>query len=197
MKKEVSMKVLLTVSLLSVLIGPVYASTSGTTSVQQGITGGSLEVVGVPSVPSLSDVSLNGTNQTIYGNLTGTLDVADNTGNGNGWHVTAQASQFTEVLPNSSYGTNTLPLSSLALQGTLSVVATNGTVSPVPSITVTTPSAIDVSTPVKILSANTNQGMGSYSLSFPASNALSLVIPSNAVVDTTNYPSSATPKVGS
>lgn len=146
-----------------------------------------------------SPIVLNGQVQTSVATLSNWV-VTDATGSGNGWNVQVQASQFTENTPSSGFTTGTLaltlPQGSLSLTGSRTVLPQSGS-TPIsstggPNIAVTNP-AIDLSSPVIFLTAQSGYGMGTYTVQEPTQ-GLSLVLnPSTTKVDQTNYPGQPTP----
>lgn len=83
--------VLTTAASVALVIGAVSPGFASTATV--GVTAGTLAFVSTPGNPSLSSVTLNGTNQTSTGTLP--IDVGDNTGSGTGWNITATSLVFT------------------------------------------------------------------------------------------------------
>jgi len=77
---------------------PAMAST-GTVAV----TGGTLAFVSTPGNPSLTAITLNGTNQNSVGTLP--MDVGDNTGSGAGWNITMTSTTFAQTTPAESLAT--------------------------------------------------------------------------------------------
>ncbi len=116
---------------------------------------------------------------------TATMDdfsVTDSRGNGFGWNVTVQATQFAEWdAASATYvsGGKTLALNSLKLP--TPAVAADGTTSPPPSV-MTGPHQIDTSGAVKIASAAVDTGMGKYN--FSLAQPLELTVPANAYAKT-------------
>jgi hypothetical protein len=158
---------LVALSALAVAAQPTLAS-DGT---QVVITGGSLTITN-PSASDFNAVTLNGTDQTTTANLA-TFSVTDATGTGAGWHVTAQASQFTG-------SGHTLDEGSLLMSEP--TVSANGTGSPAPSIA-PGPYTIDSASAAQIASAATDEGMGQYDFS---ATTLTLAVPADTYADTYN-----------
>lgn len=148
---------------------------------------------------SFSPITLNGQVQTSVATLSNWV-ITDATGSGNGWNVQVQASQFTENTPSSGFTTGTsaltLPQGSLSLTGSRTILPQSGS-TPIsstggPNITASNP-AIDLSSPVVFLTAQSGYGMGTYTVQEPTQ-GLSLVLnPSTTKVDQTNYPGQPTP----
>lgn len=169
--------------------GTAFAATTDTTTTQVGIQAGglSLDYTGSTTV-DFGTVTLNGTTQTVTAGIS-KLTVGDATGTGSGWHVSASASQFTEV---GGAGLK-IPKGSLKLAAPSTIAATGGTTSPAPTIKTGAPWSIDDGSSYMVVSAAVGQGMGNYDVTFPAV-ALTLTIdPSLVKADTVNYPATPTP----
>lgn len=197
-------------AMVAMVSSSLAATTSGTSSTSQGISGGTLQLIAPPSFLNLpsafstiqfSSLTLNGDQQTAQANL-GDLAAVDATGTGKGWNVTVSAGQFTEVLPQGSHDTPlTLPTGSLKLAPLSSITATvvnqgdQATTSTLPSGVGTAAVPIDNGSAgsTKVVTANVQSGMGAYLIAFPA-NALTLTLnPATTYVDTKNYATAATP----
>ena len=196
------------------LPGSALATTtsSGTTSSTASVTGGGDSVVFVGGIPtgfgttSISNTyGVTSTPQTIGGWGTGAanqmLGVDDATGTNAGWVATIQASPLTEVAPSGGFATGTsaltMPAGSLEMGAIAGIYPESGqsSTATVPTIDLTTQTPIDGSTPVDLATAPSGSGAGSWGMSWGSgSNFLAINIPNNQqVVDTTNYPSAATP----
>lgn len=173
---------------------------AATTSSTTNITGGTLSVTGPTLATVFPTATLNGTVQTLNATLSN-WSVDDATGTGNGWNVTLQGSQLTEVAPTGGFATGssalTLPLGSLALSGTRTITAGSGSTavdSTGGPLLKNQTSAIDASSPVQIIDTQAGYGMGTYTITEPTTAGLTLTLdPSTTKVDTTNYPSAPTP----
>jgi len=153
------------------------------------ITGGTLNMSAM-TVADFANVTLTGTATT--GTTTmNPFTVTDARGNGGGWNITVQATQFKEYSAGAYVvGGRTLALSSLSMVAP--TVAANGTSSAVPSMTAG-PYIIDSGgLAVKIASAALNSGMGAYNFT-PGAGGLTLSIPAN--VYATTYRSDVTVSV--
>jgi hypothetical protein len=148
---------------------PAFAEGGDSTSLV--VTGGNLGIT-TPAAGDFIGVSLDGTAQQTTASLAG-FSVTDPRGTGSGWHVTAQATQFTGSSHN-------LAASSLTMSQPS--VTPNGTTSPAPTVA-TGPYMIDVASAVQIASADTDQGMGQYDF---GATTLTLTIPANTYADTYN-----------
>lgn len=177
------LQALLLAACVVVMITPVAFAQTGVTVV------GSLTITN-PAAADFPGITLNGTTQSVTAGLDG-FTVDDARGTGEGWHVTAQATQFAEVNSSGVYVLlgKTLPASSLEMSAP--TVAANGTTSPVPSIT-PGPYTLDGGSAVKIASAAVNTGMGSYDFT---ATTLTLTVPPRAYART--YRSDVTISVAS
>lgn len=168
---------------LFVLQSTAYATSSSTTNTADvGIQPGSISVNYTGATVSLGNVSVDGTTKTVTANLSN-VQVADNTGYGNGWTLTLQASQFAEV--GGSAGLS-LPLGSLTYKGVSSV--DNGVTS-----FVSTDQVIDNGAPVTVATAASGQGIGNTVITSNQPSLSLLVDTSKAYVDTNNLVGGATP----
>lgn len=160
---------------------------------------GTLSLTAPTLASSLSPITLNGQVQTSVATFS-PWSVTDATGTGDGWNVQVQASQFTEIAPSSGFASGssalTLPLGSLSLTGSRSIIAGSGS-TPVsatggPNFAVNS-LIVDQSSPEVLLTASSGYGLGTYTVQEPA-NGLALTInPSTTKVDETNYPNQPTP----
>jgi hypothetical protein len=179
---------------LALFSGQAFAATSVNTVANQGVNGGTRDV-SATATAQFSPVSLDGTTKVSTANP-GSLTLQDNTGSGAGWHVSAQATQFSEKAPAGGFASGTtaktLPTGSLTVANTGSSITQNGTTSPSPTWK-STLFTLDNGTPVNIISANANQGMGNYTVAFGTSALALTLVPASTYTDSTNYPSGATP----
>ncbi|NRD80938.1 WxL domain-containing protein [Bacillus sp. BRMEA1] len=138
-------------------------------------------------------ITLNGQLQTLNATLSN-WSIIDATGTGNGWHVTAQATPFTEA--GVSNNPLTLPTGSLTLSGTRNVSAVYGS-TPVDAtngpILLNQTAALDSTIPVTIISAKKGYGMGWYNVSEPTNGLTLTLAPASTKVDTTNHVNDSTP----
>lgn len=177
----------------SLFSGEASAATTGSTGATFGINPGT-RAIEAPTSTTFADVTLDGTSKTTTANP-GKLVVSDNTGSGEGYKVSVQATPMREVAPSGGFvaGTTakTLPVGSLSLSNSGATITPKGTTSPSPTW-LGSNFVIDNGA-VNILSAAVGQGMGIYDVQF-GSSALSLVLnPSTTFTDPKNYPSGATP----
>lgn len=189
------------IAALAIMAMPVaaFAATSGTTSATANISAGTLSLTAPTVASAFPAIVLNGTTQQALATLSG-WTVTDATGTGNGWHVTLAGSQFTEVAPSTGFASGTsaltLPSGSMALSGTRSVTAGSGAtaVSATGGPLIENPtSLVDGQAAFTLVDAKAGYGQGTYSIVEPTGGLTLTVNPSTAKVDTTNYPSAATP----
>lgn len=147
------------------VMAPAAFASDGT---QVVVTGGALSITN-PAAANFPGVTLNGAAQSPTAALA-TFSVTDATGSGDGWHVTAQADQFTGVSHNLAAG---------SLSMSQPTVAANGTSSPDPTVA-SGPYTIDNGA-VEIASADVDEGMGTYDF---GATTLTLSVPASAYADT-------------
>ncbi|MDP9069503.1 MAG: WxL domain-containing protein [Actinomycetota bacterium] len=173
------LRCLLATSATALLVGAVAApAAAAPTNAKVG--GGALSVSGV-SVPDFPGATLDGQPKAVTAAMAN-FSVSDARGNGFGWNVTVQATQFAEwdaATATLVSGGKTLALNSLKLP--TPAVTADGTTSPPPSV-VAGPHRIDTTGAVKIASAATDTGMGKYN--FSVADPLELTIPANAYAKT-------------
>lgn len=115
--------------------------------------------------------------------------VTDATGTGHGWNVTLQATPVSCVVgvdEGCTQAFETLPAGSLEIAPPHVACAADSQCRGMPSVTLQSNAAVDVSSPVTVLSAAVNQGMGSYTVA-PGSigpGQLALHLPANAPATT-------------
>lgn len=198
MRKAKKMKTTLAIAALLIgsFGGQVLAATSGTTTATVGIQSGGLSITAPAVTSDFGNVTLTAGVVKPTATL-GTLTLVDATGSGSGYKVNVSASQFTEVTPSSGWAPTTsakkLPLSSLKIAAPSAVTPVGGTLSPAPKSSIGGLTVVDSGSPLKLLSAAANEGLGSYDVSF-STNSLELTVDvGTAQVDTTNYPGVPTP----
>jgi hypothetical protein len=129
---------------------PVPSDTSTSTATSTATTG-SLPTIN-PQASDFTGVTLNGTNQTTIATLDSFV-VSDLRGTGAGWHIMAQANQFTDVVGHPmALGSLKMSAPTVAGPGTLPVIATG-------------PYTIDTGEPFQIARALPGTGMGVYTFS--------------------------------
>ena len=141
------------------------------------VNGGALSI-SAPSVANFAAVNLDGTAKETNAAV-GTFNVTDARGNGNGWHVTASASQFAEW-NGSEYVSGGKTLAEGSLELSEPTVAANGTDSPEPTVE-SGPYTIDNGSGVTLASAAEDEGMGKYDF---GNTSLTLSIPADAYAKT-------------
>jgi len=166
------------------------ASSGGPTSVTVSAAG--LSVSG--AAPGTFSVTLNGSDQTVATSLAN-YSTVDTRGSGAGWNVTFQATQFacTNGSGSCPSGGDTLPAGSL-LMAPPTVACNTGTDcsghSAAPSISISSNTAVDSGSAVKIASAAANTGMGTYNFTpgqlGGSGNGLTLAVPGSAYAATYN-----------
>ncbi len=126
----------------------------------------------------------------------GNFTVADGTGSGSGWNVTVQGDSsgghsvvFKQYCPNATCGTDTGPgyvtsgvtlaANSLTLNSTgAGFTAQNGTTGTAPTHSCNSGCFVDTASPVKLVSAAANAGMGTYQANTYSATSLALNTPS-------------------
>jgi hypothetical protein len=151
------------------------------------VSGGSLSVTA--AAVALSGITLDGSDQTAtsaFGSNSWTAE--DATGSGSGWNVTIIADDFSDG------GTETIDISQADQEFKIQVEDANITVisgNTKPTTSVASLTAIDNATPLKIVSAAADEGMGEYNI--PP--AFELEVPSETAVG--SYTSTMTIAVNS
>jgi len=157
------------VSMFTVVATGVLVSTTAFGAADSGVAvnGGTLSG-GAITFGNFGDITLNGTQRTTSANWE-IADIVDARGTGTGWGLTLNLSQFAEYDTNTSEyvtGGKTLPAGSLKVTEAPSVSLVDTTSSPANTITpIVDSESLDTGTPVKLLSAAIDGGMGSYSVS--------------------------------
>lgn len=192
------------VSALAVCVGPATAlGASVNDTTQFGVSAGTLGFSTNPDIQALNGVTLNGQAQTTASNMNN-FAVSDATGSGSGWNVTVvgdssggKSAVFKQYCPNATCGTDTGPgyiasspatlaANSLTLNSTgAGFSAQNGTTGTAPTHSCNSGCFVDAASPVKVVSAASGAGMGTYLTSY-AANSLSLATPSNTKTLQTN-----------
>lgn len=160
---------------------PASAATSNDTT-QFAVTAGTLAFTAtVPDVPNLPGLTLNGQAQTLNGTMNN-FGVDDATGSGSGWNVTVSGDNntgkspvFKQYCPNATCGSDsgpgyvaggrTLAADTLTLTSTgASFSAQGGTTGTAPTHQCSSPCFVDAvpASPVKIVSAASSAGMGTW-----------------------------------
>lgn len=164
---------------------------------------GALGFSGLPGLPTLSGISLNGQAQTSYSTMT-PFAVIDTTGSGAGWNVTVQgqtgggnSAVFAQYCPTATCGTDTgpgyvsggysLPADSLMLTSTgAGFSAQNGSIGPAPTLPCNSGCYVDSASPVTVATAATNAGEGTWLAGGWSASSLALSTPATLRVLKTN-----------
>jgi hypothetical protein len=187
------------VSALAVCVLPATALGSVADTTQFGVSAGALNFGTAPDAPNLPALTLNGQSQTLT-NAMANFSVANATGSGSGYNVTVAGDSaggkspvFKQYCPNATCGTDsgpgyvpsgaTLAASSLTLNSTgAGFTAQNGTTGTAPTHSCNSGCFMDTASPVKVVSAAINAGMGTYLTNGYTASSLSLATPSNVKV---------------
>ena len=170
---------------------------------QFSVNPGSLAFSSAPAMPTLSAVTLNGAAQTTNTTMTD-FGVRDSTGSGSGWNVTVNGNSntgksavFAQYCPNATCGTDsgpgyvtsglTLPADSLLLTSTgASFSGQGGSSGTAPTLQCGSGCNVDHATAVKVASAATNAGEGTWATSGWGGTSLALSTPSTLKALQTN-----------
>lgn len=159
----------------------LIAAPAGATTASATLTAGSLGFASTPGNVTFPSVTLNGQNKNIQ--ATQPLDVADATGSGAGWNITATSTLFTS-------GSNTLPSGAFMTAPASPTCDTNVTCTTAGTSTVAypyfMPAGTTAPTATKLFNAPAGTGMGDQTLT-PTWN---LSVPGNAYAG--NYSSTWT-----
>lgn len=159
------------------------------------VSAGSLSFSTAPALPALGTVTLTGAPQTSHATMT-SFGVADATGSGSGWNVTVEGQSgsgksavFAQYCGKAKCGSDsegyvasgaTLPADSLTLESSgASFSGQGGTTGTAPTLQCSSSCAIDSPTPVKIASAASGAGLGTWLASGFAAPSLSLATPAS------------------
>jgi hypothetical protein len=163
------------------------------------VTAGTLSFSSNPKMPTLTSVTLKGEAQTTDTTMTN-FGVTDATGSGSGWNVTVEGQSgtgksavFKQYCPkptkcgsdNEGYVTGgaTLPANSLTLNSTgASFEAEKGSTGTAPTLQCSSACNVDSATAVKIASAASGAGMGTYKTKEWSGTSLELATPSTLKV---------------
>jgi hypothetical protein len=163
---------------LLLIAGPAGATTASAT-----LTAGQLGFASTPGNVTFPSVALNGQNKTV--NASQPLDIADATGSGAGWNVTATSTLFTS-------GSNTLPAGATTITSAPAAATCDSGVTCTPaasngvSYPYSLPSGATAPTATKLFTAGSGTGLGDQTLS----PNWTLAIPGNAYAG--NYTSTWT-----
>ncbi len=190
-------------SALAVCVLPATALGSVSDTTQFSVVAGSLLFGTSPNAPDLNGVTLNGQSQTTDSQMSN-FSVADATGSGSGWNLTVvgdtaggKSAVFKQYCPNANCGTDTGPgyvtsgatlaANSLTLNSTgAGFTAQNGTTGTAPTHSCNSGCFMDSASPVKVVSAAANAGMGTYLTNGYGASSMSLATPSTLKTLQTN-----------
>jgi len=133
-------------------------------------------------------VTLNGSTKTTYATLTD-MTFIDARGSGEGWNLQVSATPFQEM-GGQGYQ---LASDALTLSPPVSITPVGGTDSPTPYTSYPGDMVIDNNVSSTYLVARPNEGMGTFTISFPTNSLKLSLNPATTYVDKTYYPSTATP----
>lgn len=151
----------------------LIAAPAGATTASATLTAGSLGFASTPGNVTFPSVALDGSNRTV--NASQALDIADATGSGAGWNITATSTLFTSgghTLPTGSVTVGSAPGAPTCDTGVTCTVAGTNNVSYPYSL----PAGATAPTATKLFSAAAGTGLGDQTLS----PAWTLAIPANA-----------------
>ncbi len=161
----------------------LIASPAGATTASATLTAGSLGFASTPGNVTFPSTTLNGQNKTVTASQP--LDIADATGSGAGWNVTATSTTFTSsgnALPTSATTIASAPAAPTCDSGVTCTIAGTGGVTYPYSL----PAGTTAPTATKFFAASSATGMGDQTLT----PTWTLAIPGNAYAG--NYTSTWT-----
>ncbi|MCA1064835.1 WxL domain-containing protein (plasmid) [Rossellomorea sp. AcN35-11] len=186
---------------LMCVFGMSFGSTQAfaSTTTDASVSGSGMGFSSLPATTSLSPLSISqdGSWMSSYSSDPMSLTFYDSRGTGDGFTVSVQSSQLTEVAPAGGFAVGTTPLQmpkgSLILYAPSSIIAEGSTnAAATPTITGVGYAAID-STEYTLATADPGKGMGSFTMNF-AAGAIELGLsPSEILVDDVNYSGVPTP----
>jgi hypothetical protein len=171
------------------------AATTANDTTSFSVTAGSLSFSTTPGMPTLAGITLNGQAQTTNTSMTN-FAVDDATGSGSGWDVTVNGNSaggksavFKQYCPNATCGSDTGPgyvaggltlaANSLTLSSTgASFTGQNGTTGTAPTLQCGAACNVDSATAVKVASAASSAGMGTWATTGWSGTSLALSTPS-------------------
>jgi len=162
------------------------------------VSAGSLSFSTAPGLPTLGAITLNGSAQTTNATMNN-FGVADATGSGSGWNVTAEgqagvgkSAVFKQYCPKAKCGSEsegyvtgglTLPANSLTLSSTgATFSAQGGSTGTLPTLQCGSACNLDSATAVKVASAAKEAGMGTFLTTGFGATSLALATPSTLKV---------------
>jgi hypothetical protein len=171
------------------------AATTANDTTQFSVTAGSLAFSATPGMPTLTGLTLNGQAQTTNTTMTN-FGVDDATGSGSGWNVTVNGNSaggksavFKQYCPSATCGSDsgpgyvtgglTLAANSLTLSSTGgSFSGQSGTTGTAPTLQCSSACNVDSASAVKIASAASSAGMGTWATTGWSGTSLALNTPS-------------------
>lgn len=156
---------------------------------QFSVTPGALSFTADPNVPDLPSLTLNGQAQTLNAQMSD-FTVADATGSAAGWNVTVSgdsSGSFSSVFKQYNtgtgvYGSKTLAQNSLTLSSTgAGFTPQNGSTGTAPTHSCASGCFVDAApaSPVKVASAATSAGMGTFQANSYGASSLALSAPTS------------------
>lgn len=163
--------VLLTAAVVAVAALAAGAALAGNVATSATVSGTPGVGLNLPASVSFGSTMLDGTDQTLT--TTASIDVADATGSGNGWHITATSTHLSNGTVSLADTATTITGASAACKsGYTCTVPTNSITYPL-----TLPAGATAPAAVSVFSAAANSGMGDSTVSL----SLSLAIPGNSM----------------
>jgi hypothetical protein len=171
------------------------AATTSNDTTSFSVTAGSLAFSTAPAMPTLSGITLNGQAQTTNTSMTN-FAVDDATGSGSGWNVTVNGNSaggksavFKQYCPGATCGSDsgpgyvsgglTLAANSLTVNSTgASFSGQNGTTGTAPTLQCSSACNVDSASAVKVASAASSAGMGTWATTGWSGTSLALSTPS-------------------
>jgi hypothetical protein len=181
-------------ALLAALLPASAMAATAEDKTQFSVTAGALTFSTVPAMPTLTSVTLNGAAQTTNTTMTN-FGVDDATGSGSGWNVTVEGQSgvgksavFAQYCGKAKCGSDsegyvgagqTLSANSLTLNSTgASFSAQSGSTGTAPTLQCSSACNVDHATGVKIASAATSAGLGTWLTTGFSGTSLTLSTPS-------------------
>lgn len=152
------------------------------------VTAGSFGFTSPTLIQPFPTVTLNGSTKTTYASLSD-MTFVDARGSAEGWNLQVSATRFQEI-GGQGYQ---LASNSLTLSPPVSITPIGGTDSSIPYTSFPSDMVIDNNVSSAYLVAQPNEGMGTFTISFPTNSLKLSVNPATTYVDKTSYPSTATP----
>jgi hypothetical protein len=183
----------LVTSALVLYAAPGASASTASNSTQFSVIAGTLAFVTAPVVPTLPTLTLNGQAQTLNATMNN-FSVADASGTGSGWNVTVNGDSsanhsavFKQYCPNANCGSDTLgyvgsgqtlAADSLVLNSTgAGFTAVSGTTGTAPTHQCNSGCNVDSASAVKLVSAASGAGLGTYLTNGFTSTSLALSAP--------------------